>query len=391
MATTIAMPSLGMVMTEGTLARWLKPHGEQVQQGEAVAEITTDKLNFEIEAPVAGVLFQVAKEGDVVEVERPLAYLLAPGEAPPETGAPPASIPQAPAAPTFAPVPPPAPVSGEVRATPVARRLAAQHGIDVAAVRGTGPGGRIVEQDVLRAVAEQEQAGQRAAAPAAAAEPLVAQRLPLQGARGVIARRMTESLRESAQLTLTIEADASALAALPTTPGAVDAALLHAAALALREFPIFNSTVRDGNILVFEEINIGVAVALGDTLLVPVVRRADAKTATEISRELRELMRRERNNQLTPDDLAGGTFTVSNLGGQHVDIFTPIINPPQSAILGVGRIMERPAAVAGRVEARPTVWLSLTFDHRVADGAPAARFLNRIAGLIARPDAANGG
>ncbi|MBI4496511.1 MAG: 2-oxo acid dehydrogenase subunit E2 [Chloroflexi bacterium] len=384
MATLIAMPRLGMIMTEGTLARWLKSHGEQVRRGEPIAEIETDKITYEIEAPDAGLLHQVVPEGVVVAVEGPLAYILAPGEAPPPS-APAAATPAAtrtavPAQSPSGPAP-----AGQVRASPVARRLAREHGIDLATIHGSGPGGRIVEADILRLVEEQATAAPAVQAPHA--EPKVARRIPLTGVRRLIAQRMAESLRTTAQLTLSLEADAGLLAQVPAVPPARDAALVRVLALALREFPVLNSTVRDDAILVLEDINIGVAVSADDLLTVPVVRQADRKPLAEISRELRDLLRKARRNALTLDDLSGGTFTLSNLGPQGIDVFTPILNPPQAGILGVGRVAERPVVRDGQLTVRPTVWLSLTFDHRVTDGAPAARFLQRVADLLHDPHA----
>ncbi|MBI2887759.1 MAG: 2-oxo acid dehydrogenase subunit E2 [Chloroflexi bacterium] len=375
MATVIGMPRLGMVMTEGTVARWLVAQGASVQQGDLVAEISTDKINYEIEAPASGLLHQVVGEGTVVAVEGPLAYILAAGEAPPEAPTPSIPTPAALRATLGAAPAGTAAPAGDVKATPVARRLAAEHGVALAAVQGTGPGGRIVEADVLRAVEQGK------AAPAAA-QLRVARRVPLTGARGVIAQRMVQSLRAAAQVTLTLEADAAALATLPAVPQARDAALVRCLALALREFPLLNATVQGDEVLVLEEINIGVAVSAEDTLLAPVVRQADQKSAREISRKLRELLRKARNNALTLDDLSGGTFTLSNLGPQGIDAFTPILNPPQAGILGVGRVAQRAVVVDGQVTVRPTVWLSLTFDHRILDGAPAAGFLARVAALL---------
>lgn len=437
MATLIAMPRLGMIMSEGTLSRWLKAQGEQVQKGQPIAEITTDKITYEIEAPEGGIVHQVVPEGTVVEVEGPLAYLLAPGEAPPARSPAAASVaptaaPQRPAMIEVSGAPRPA---GELRATPVARRLAAENGIDLASVRGSGPGGRIVEADVLQAVEDRSKApaataGEIRATPVArrlAAEHgvdlatvsgsgpggrivesdilrlaeertkspavqtsgaggiAVAQRIPLTGSRGVIARRMSESLRVGAQLTLSLEADAGLLRQIPAVPPARDAALVKVLALALRELPALNSTVQGEEILIYEDINVGVAISADDLLTVPVVRNADQRSLAEISRELRELIRKARRNALTLDDLTGGTFTLTNLGPAGIDSFTPIINPPQSGILGVGRVAERAVVVDGQIVARPTVWLSLTFDHRVVDGAPAARFLQRVAELLRDP------
>jgi len=251
-------------------------------------------------------------------------------------------------------------------------------------VTGTGPGGRIVEADVLAAVARQA-----VAPPPAPAGPRVRERIPLTGIRRTIAERLHRSKTLTAPVTLTREVDAETLVAarrrlleriaegLP-----YDALFVKLFATALRERPELNAVVEEDAILVLDEINVGFAVAVPGALLVPVVQAADARPLVEIAAAIRELSERARANRLRPADVGGGTATITNLGGYGVDAFTPIINPPQSAILGIGRILPRAVVRDGQLVARQTCVLSLTFDHRVADGVPAAQLLDRVAALM---------
>ncbi|MBI2305118.1 MAG: 2-oxo acid dehydrogenase subunit E2 [Chloroflexi bacterium] len=417
MATSILMPKLGIIMTEGTVGRWLKKAGERVEKGEPLVEIYTDKITYQMEAPQGGVVQPQVPEETTVAVGGVLGHILAAGEAAP--GATPVSpeaqavpveapravetapsgtveTPETPAAPQEATAAAKAAPSGEGRilATPAARRLAAQEGIDLAQVPATGPQGRVVEADVQRAV---EERGRASAPPTTATAPErgVRQRIPLTGARRIIAQRMVESLAKTAQLTLHTQVDARELVrarehflSLEERLGvriSYNDLLLKIIAHALREYPLFNSVLEGKEILVLEDINIGVAVSLEEGLFTPVVRQVDKKTLTEISQKLADLVERARAHTLTLDDLADGTFTLTNMGAFGVDTFTPILNPPQVAILGAGRIREWVGVVDGQVTSHPALHLSLTFDHRVTDGAPAAQFLRRIVELIEVP------
>lgn len=394
MARPIVMPSLGMYTAEGTLTTWLRPPGTAVGAGEVVAEITTEKATYEIEAPEEGLLHVVAEVGVTVPVQGLIGYVLAPGEAPPAVAAgsapsaivasePPRSITRpAPAPPAGGSALPPA----EVKASPVARRLAAQHGLELAGLAGSGPGGRIVEADVLAAIARREAAS--AGPPPDARR--VRQRIPLIGIRRTIAERLRHSLATAAPVTLTREASAAALvaargplAARLGTSVPYDALFITILAAALREDPTFNAVIEDDTVLVLDEIHIGFAVAAPSGLLVPVVSEADRRPLAEVVAAVGSLAERARAGRLRAEEMAGGTATITNLGAYGVDAFTPILNPPQSVILGIGRITPRPVWEEERWLARPTCLLSLTFDHRVADGAPAARLLEAIVGRMA--------
>ncbi len=409
MPVPLKMPQLGLTMTEGKITRWLKQEGDTVEADEAILEIETDKINAEVEAPASGRLTHVqAQAGDSVKVIGLLALIAAPedtdadlaaaveaAQAAAERGTaasqavatsqptrrpPPRARPQRPGRPA-----PPAAAGGRVMASPVARRLARELQVDLSTVTGTGPRGRIVESDV-RAAAEAS-----AAAPAAAesTDLTAKQVIPVSGIRQVIGERMSASLRDMAQLTIFTEADATALrdrraalvqeaaAANGPRPTYNDLIVWHLART-LADHPLLNASMVGEEIHCWEEINIGVAVALDSGLIVPVVRAANTKSVADLAGETADLAERARSNRLSPDELLGGTFTITNLGTLDVDGFTPIINPPQSAILGVGRIVPRPVVADGEIAVRYMVTLSLSFDHRIVDGAPAAQFLQAL-------------
>ncbi len=374
MAVQLVMPKLGMAMTEGEVVKWLKEDGTRVARDEPVVQVMSKKITYEVKAPGEGILRHAVGPKAKVPVGAVIGYILAPGEEVPVT-------PAAPAAAAAAAAQPPA---AEVLATPMAKRLAREHGIDLREVRGTGPGGRIQEADVL-AYLEQRQK-----APAAPEALPAARVVPFTGMRRAIAERMTESLQTMAQVTLTTEADVTGLVEFvdrlkPKVDISYTAVLVKAVAAALRQHPILNSTLVGDEIRLLDEINIGVGVALEDGLIVPVIRNADRLKLAEIDRELKRLAAAARAGTLTVDEVTGGTFTISNLGMYGIDAFTPIINPPEAAILGVGRIIEKPAVYRGQVAVRSLMTLSLTFDHRIVDGAPAAAFLQTLAAMLAQP------
>jgi pyruvate dehydrogenase E2 component (dihydrolipoamide acetyltransferase) len=287
---------------------------------------------------------------------------------------------------------------GAAQVEPRARRLASQHGIDLSRIAGSGPAGRITEDDVRRLIGRAGD-GARATVSAAAApakqdritaQPHGSRVIPLSGMRGAIARRMLQSLQTSAQLTLVSEADVTELVkqrealTRPIDISYTDL-LIKAAALALRKHPRLNATVTGEEIHLLADINIGVAVALDDGLVVPVVRNADGKPLTAIAHEVAEFVQRARSGKLTMAEITGGTFTVTNLGSFGIDSFTPILNPPEAAILGVGRIVERLSRRDSDLVWRQTMVLSLTVDHRAVDGAPAAAFLQTLRECLERP------
>jgi pyruvate dehydrogenase E2 component (dihydrolipoamide acetyltransferase) len=407
MPTTIVLPKMGMTMTEGTLAEWLVPDGAPVEKGQPIFRMLTEKINAEVEAETSGVLRHLVPEDTTVPAGAVVGCILAQGEAlPPELvqmAAAPAAAAPAPAASGAGRAAAPAREAGEfVRASPLARRLAEEAGIDLSQVEGTGPGGRILQEDVERAIA----ARREAPAPAA---PAAGRTIPFKGVRRTIGQRMHESLQTMAQLTITMEVDVTEAGRMcqelserwqsePDGGASVTYthAIVKAAALALAEHPRLNSTLEGDGIRLLDDVNVGVAVALDEGLIVPVVREADRKPLRQIAVEARELSEKARQGTLTVDEVTGGTFTVTTLGMYDVDIFTPIVNPPQCAILGVGRVKEVPAFLArgesasggegDRVVRRSVLNLSLSFDHRVVDGAPAAEFLRRVKHYLEHPD-----
>jgi len=416
MATALKMPKLGLTMTEGTVTEWLAVDGARVEKGQAVVVVTTDKIAQEVEAPAPGTLHIVIGAGDTCPVTEVLAFILEPGESPPE-------IEQAASAPVAEEPRPepekPAPAAAatakprQVRSSPAARRLARELGVEISQVPGSGRNGRISEADVQRFFEEQQRAAaappERPPAREEAVELAQAEGagpvgrsmgdgappkgIPLTAMRRAIAATMVDSLHSMAQLTLVSRADVVSLMALRDTlrqqwdvPISYTDLIVKAVAVALGRHPLLNSTLAGEEIVLHEEVNIGVAVALEQGLIVPVVRQADRKSVREIHRSLRDLAERARNNQLAVDEVTGGTFTVTNLGMYGVETFTPIINPPEVAILGVGGIEEYLTLVDGQPVARSRMGLSLTIDHRVVDGAPGAAFLQTLVQFLEHPE-----
>jgi pyruvate dehydrogenase E2 component (dihydrolipoamide acetyltransferase) len=417
MAEPVFLPKLGMTMEEGTLCRWLVPDGGQVKRGDLLFEMETEKVQLEVESEHEGSLKQLVPEGAVLKPGDVVGAILAAGEEVPQSlldrvaaqgGEVPGAGSQSTAAAAEATAPAaeagagPAPAAGEPpRVSPIARRMADQHGIDVRTLTGTGPGGRIVERDVQNAIDARaaqpvsETAPLAPEAATAAPSPAAVEAIVYRGRRRTIGERMRESVGSMAQVTLTSETQIDA--ALEMVHGlnrewrkdgvvvTLTALIVRACALALKEHPQLNSRLDGEQILIAREVNIGVAVDQDAGLIVPVVRAADRMSLQLVAKTLRELTEKARQDQLRPDDVTGGTFTVSSLEGSGVDAFTPIINPPQAAILGVGRVRDVAAFEGASVFKRQATTLSLTFDHRILDGAPAARFLDRVAELLGRP------
>lgn len=416
MATQVKMPQLSLTMTEGTIGRWLKREGETVSKGEPLYEVETDKVINEVDAPASGVLRRiVVPEGGSAPIQGLIAIIAEPDERIPadlgadgekkadgQASAGAAEAVKVATAPSEAP-------AGRLFVSPRARKLAEERGVDLLLVKGSGPGGRIMEKDVERAIAERAQGPAVVAAPSLAPAPLAPppapepipvvgeyQAVKMTGMRRTIAERMSRSQQATAHVTLTAEVDMGEAAKLREQANAEWAkaqrgkltftdVIVKAAAKALRDHPRINSTFADGEIREQRAINVGVAVALEEGLIVPVIRQADQRSLLEISQALRDLSERARKGALAAEEVSGGTFTVSNMGMVGVEVFTPIINWPECAILGVGRIAERAAVRDGQVAVRPTMWLSLTFDHRIVDGAPAAAFLARVKELLESP------
>ncbi len=428
---------MGMTMEEGVVSEWLVDEGETISKGQEILEFETDKINARVEAPADGLLGGVvAQSGDAVKVQGLLAWVLEDGEtAPTEDPDPPAgggqttetepavpaprvpveapamqasttvaeapvvTAPQASVVPATAQVVQVPKVGARVKASPLAKRVARDLGVDLATVVGTGPGGRIIEQDVVnvsKAPAAVAPSTNPTVAPVAVPELPAGSVIPLAGVRGVIADRMQQSLQQSAQVTLVAEADARRFHDLRTELASRHEAtlgfrisyndiLVRICAQALREHTRVNASIVGEEIHLHDVVHVGLAMEAGTDLVVANVKHADRKSLVEIANDIRSLVTRARSDGLGLDDITGGTFTITNLGTYGVDAFTPVLNPPESAILGVGALREKAVADDGQVIARLSMTLSLTFDHRVLDGAPAARFLARIRELIEQP------
>jgi len=404
---TVALPALGESVTEGTVTRWLKQVGDQVAVDEPLLEVSTDKVDTEIPAPAAGVLTEIrVSEDETVEVGAVLAVIGAPGAAPAAAPAAPAAAPAPPAAAPAAPAPAPAPEPGQdtVYVTPIVRKLANEKGVDLATVRGTGVGGRIRKQDVLAAAeaktAPPAAAPTPAAAPPAAAAParpdlahLRGRTEPMSRLRKVIATRMVESLAISAQLTTVLEVDVTRIAQLRQSVKADFFAregvklsfmpfFAKATCEALKQFPQLNASMdmEAGTVTYHDGEHLGVAVDTERGLLVPVIRHAGDLNIAGLARKIADLAERTRTNKVSPDELSGGTFTLTNTGSRGALFDTPIINQPQVGILGTGAVVKRPVVVTDdtgneAIAVRSMVYLALTYDHRLVDGADAARFL----------------
>lgn len=387
MAISIVMPKLGMVMSEGTVAKYTKSPGENVTQGEIIAEIETEKINYDLEATGSGVFHPVVTAGTVVPVDGLLGYLLAEGEAVPEPEVQQPIEPPSKATATKRMGPTSRPSGTLVRSTPGARRLAAKMGVDLSAVSPTGPGGRVIEDDV-RSHNEQKLKSGPEELPIGLPEP--AKAIVLEGIRGSIAQHMRDSITNTAQLSFFIDVDVTEaqlqrrqVSNDKKTSITMGDVLIKACAEALKRHPEHNTVLSNSKILYFDEINIGFAVALTDGLIVPVVKRVGEKNILEIAKATRDLAAKAKEGKLMPDAVAGGTFTISVLGS--VDGFTPILNAGQNAILGVGRSLQKPVVQAGEVVIREMMTISLTVDHQVIDGAIAASFLRRFQQIVGRP------
>jgi len=396
----VVMPQFYETMQTGKIIKWLKKEGEKTEKGKPIVEVETEKVAVEIEAPENGLLTRtLAKEGDDIPILQTIAIIATPEEESLDIDSlikemgPTARVGKKieevgkPKEEAFEELEKPivrAPIS------PVARKLAQEHGIDVAKIRGSGPGGRIVKEDVMKAIEV------ATAAVPSPPELMRAKLIPMSKMRKVIAERMSYSARTAPQVTVTTEVDMSELVKLrekllsdfERTIGvrmSYTDILIKVVAMALREEPVFNSKLEGDQIGLIEDVNIGVAVEVAEGLIVPVVRNADKKTLVEIAKSTKQLIERAKEGKLSSSEMSGGTFTITNLGLYGVEAFTPLVNPPETAILGVGRIADKPVVIGGQITIRPVAFLSLSFDHRVIDGALAARFLQRLKQIIENP------
>ncbi|MEM8863607.1 MAG: 2-oxo acid dehydrogenase subunit E2, partial [Chloroflexota bacterium] len=419
---------------EVVIVTWLKREGSTVEEGEVLVIIQSDKIDFELPALVSGTLTSIlVQQGEIAKVDQPL------GELEPSGGA---SSPAPEATKTESkPVAEPKAPARDIRASPIAKRLARENGIDLAQVTGTGKEGRISEKDI-QAFIDAQSAPAQSPAPKVDKQDIVAspvakriakengidlsdipgagdrrlsqkdvlayiesqgagsqgssalagsgQTIPMAGMRATIAQRMHQSLQEMAQLTLHTEVDVTDMVTLrtrlkETQPITYTDLLIKASIQALQAHPHVNATLKGDSIHLLPEINIGIAVALESGLIVPNIKNANQKSLTDLCQDRRKLVEKSRNNQLSASDYTGGTFTITNLGTYDIDGFTPIINPPEIAILGVGRIVEKVVVHEGKVAQRSMMTLSLSFDHRLVDGAPAAAFLKTIKENLENP------
>jgi len=428
---TVEMPKMGDTMEEGKILRWIKHEGDEVKKGESLAEVETDKVNIDIEAFASGILRKIIiSEGESAPIGAPIAYIGAadepvPGEAGGDGGngkaaangkakkgqeksavrtsaAPVASASSAVAA-APAVVLPTAEPDGRVFISPLARRLAEEHNIDYRQIRGTGPNGRIIKLDVESAL-KQGVPTAVAAAPTFTFEPQPASidagevvEIPLTTMRRTIAKRLTQSMQSAPHFYVTSVIDTGKLSELRAqinTYGSTDVypvkvsfndLIIKAVAVALVRMPQVNVSFAEDRLIQKKQVHIGVAVALEQGLIVPVLHNADTRGILDIAREAKRLADAARTNKLRPEDLSGGTFTISNLGSFGVDSFTAVINPPESAILAVGAITPTPAVVDGQVVVRERMKVTLSSDHRALDGAVAARFLQEVKRLLEEP------
>ena len=416
MATNVYMEALSPTMEEGRVVKWHKKEGDPVTTGDTLAEVETDKAVMDLVARADGVLRQVAvAEGETVAVGKVVAIIAAPGEA---TGATPGPAPQPAAAPATrsgergavplaAPVTPPD--ATRVKASPLARRIAKETGVDLKLLTGSGPGGRVVRRD-LEEAGRREKGDVRPAAVQPAAAPVVPlpspvspavggrggayEDVPLTQIRKTIAKRLVTSLGPVPHFFLTTEVDmeraAEARDALNRQLGdqgkvSFNDVILKATALALTKHRACNAWFQDDHIRYWNEVHLGMAVAVEDGLITPVLRHADAKSLAEINREARELADKARSRRLQPAEYTGATFSVSNLGMFDIDQFTAVINPPEAGILAVGTITPKPVAVDGQVVTRRRLRLTMSCDHRVIDGATGAAFLKTLKLMLENP------
>ncbi len=395
MAERIVMPKAGMAMEKGTIISWLKDVGDRVSYGEPLLEIETDKTTMQVESLSEGYLLaKLYEAGAEIPVVTTIGYIGEQGEAPPleEIAAPTAPAARTADAATMrksaaeSPSVGAAAAAGKIPATPLARKLARERHIDLGTVRGSGQGGKIFSRDL-------PQSGQEIPSGIAAVSQKAGALVKLNGMRKTIARRMLKSHTEIPPVTLHSEADVTALAKLRGEINSVleikitfNDLVVRSCAVALSEFPEINASYTDDGVLYHGDVNIGVAVAVDGGLIVPVIKNADRLTLKALAFRAKELSENARAGRLAPDEYTDGTFTVSNLGMFGVTAFTPIINLPESCILGVCAVKERVVLKAdGGVEGRKYMGLSLTFDHRCIDGAGAARFLQRVAALLENP------
>ncbi|MFF2456878.1 dihydrolipoamide acetyltransferase family protein [Peribacillus simplex] len=401
MAVEVVMPKLGMAMKEGTVSLWSKAVGDSVEKGEAIASINSEKIEMDIESPAEGTILNIAvQEGQGVPPGTVICHIGNPNEEividdhvaeqtqsiiaeqeKPKTKE--SHI---------------LPMGDRLMITPVARKMAQAANLDIEKIQGTGPGGRITKEDVQKVIEKGDSMSanteERIVSPQSTLESR--QQIPVTGMRNIIAKRMKESLQSSAQLTLTMKVDVTDLVILQkqatetlqkqeSTKLTITDFVAKAVVLSLKEHPKMNSAYIEDNIILYEQIHLGLAVALEKGLVVPVIRNAENCTLRQLSKKGKELARCARDSQLPIEDMQGSTFTISNLGAYGVEHFTPILNTPETGLLGIGSAYDTPRYIGEELEKRTILPLSLTFDHRVLDGSPAAAFLQTLKRYLEEP------
>ncbi|MCX2560407.1 pyruvate dehydrogenase complex dihydrolipoamide acetyltransferase [Acetobacter farinalis] len=409
MAIEVLMPALSPTMTEGTLARWVKAEGDKIAIGDVIAEIETDKATMEVEAVEEGILGRIlVPEGtQEVAVNTPIGILVAEGESVPEAGAvkPQAQKAEAPAAqPAATPAAPAAsaapaaaaPTGKRIIASPLAKRIASQKGLDLSRIKGTGPHGRIIRRDVENASV---QATAVAPAVTAAVAPAPASRsVPHSSMRKVIARRLSEAKSTIPHFYVSVDVELDALLALRTQLNATSPAegpdafklsvndmLVKAAAIALKRVPNVNASFTDEAMILHESADISIAVSIPDGLITPILKHAERKSLKEISQETKDLVKRARAGKLKPEEFQGGTFSISNMGMYGVRDFSAIINPPQAAILAIAAGKKQPVVKGNELAIATVMTVTLSVDHRVVDGAVAAEWLSAFRSVVESP------
>jgi pyruvate dehydrogenase E2 component (dihydrolipoamide acetyltransferase) len=415
MASRVVMPKLSDTMEEGKILRWLKQEGDKVETGQTLAEVETDKATVEMEAYTNGTIRKlVAAPGDTIKIGAIIAIIGAPDEdistlLEPTPTAPPAEAKAAPVPRPAAPHPaaprqvapasprpasPPTAVAHEagagraLRASPLALRMAAEAGVDLNSLRGSGPQGRVIKRDIEAALAKAAASSQPGAAPAPVGD---VREIELSSMRRTIAKRLVQSKAPVPHFYLTVDVAADRLwdayRALRDDqyPISLNDVIIRASASALKRHPEMNASFAGDHVKQYSRVHIGVAVAIEDGLITPVIRDADSKSLTEIAAEARELAERARNRRLQPHEYTGATFSISNLGMMGIEEFSAIINPPEAAILAVGALREEPVVEAGQIKVGRRMKLTLSVDHRVADGAQGARFLATLKKTLENP------
>ncbi len=404
MATSVTMPKLGLTMQEGKIIEWKKKEGDEVKKGEVLLVIETEKVSYEVEAPESGVLGKImAKADDVVPVGTVLAYILKPGEtlsaipeaaaaAPPEPAKAAAKAELA----AVAAVPAPAAAPADIRISPLARRIADENKIDISGIKGTGPEGRIIKEDVLRAIEERKAAPAPAAAAPAKVEVFAEDKVvPFSTMQKTIARRMSEAFGEVPHFYMGMEMDVSGLKQArerlaPVVEKKIGIRLTYTdllvklVAKVLEDYPRLNSTYTENGIKLLGHINIGIAAAVEAGLIVPVIRDANKMSLTEICAKRAEIVQKTRERKVSLEEITGSTFTITNVGVWGVYSFA-ILNPPEAAILSVGSMDDRPWVKDGQVVVRPAMRFHISIDHRVLYGEDAGNFLNGLKGYIDDP------